>query len=140
MNFSTFFEMLKNFEKIKRSVWWYHETYFWKFKKVDEILTKPFFEKFKKSWWPTYRPTDIHDLRIYATSRRIKRLCFDLYNIFEDIFICSNCLTRCRTILILTVWPLSQPRDSFNRRNVIKLQHKVQNIQYCNFCYSYFCI
>ena len=35
--------------------------------KVDEILTKPFFEKLQKSWWQT----DIQDLRIYATSRRI---------------------------------------------------------------------
>ena len=41
------------------------------YKNVDEILTKPFFEKFKKV---DDRPTDIHDLRIYATSRRIKMI------------------------------------------------------------------
>ena len=59
----------------------------------DEI-TKPIFENSKKLMrysrnhflknskkvddrptdLPTYRPTDIHDLRIYATSRRIKTL------------------------------------------------------------------
>ena len=41
---------------------------FEKFKKVDEILTKPFFEKFKKKLM-TNLPTNIHDIRIYATSR-----------------------------------------------------------------------
>ena len=40
------------------------------YKKVDEILTEPFFEKLQKV---DDRPTDIQDLRIYATSRRIKR-------------------------------------------------------------------
>ena len=68
MNSSTFFEMLKNFVKLKKVYDEITKSIFEKFKKVDEILTKPFFEKFKKSWWPT----DIHDLRIYATSRRIK--------------------------------------------------------------------
>ena len=39
------------------------------YKKVDEILTKPFFEKLQKV---DDRQTDIQDLRIYATNRRIK--------------------------------------------------------------------
>ena len=43
------------------------------YKKVDEILTKPFFENYKKvDDRQKDRPTDIQDLRIYATSRRIK--------------------------------------------------------------------
>ena len=64
-----------------------------------------------------------------------KSLCFNLFNIFGDIlWLCQDCLTRCRTILILEVWPLPQLGDSRRTRNVIKLQHDVQIIQYCSFC------
>ena len=62
------FRKIQKFWKIQKKRMMKSRNLFLKiYKKVDEILTKPFFEKFKKSW-----PTDIHDLRIYATSRRIK--------------------------------------------------------------------
>ena len=69
------------------------------YKKFEEILTKPFFEKLQKSWWQTDRPTDrqtdrqtdIQDLLIYATSRRIK----NDYVKFCYLYMFSFCLNCC---------------------------------------------
>ena len=45
--------------------------------------------KISKSWWQTDgttdRPTDIHDLHIYATSRRIKRHCGKRNSIWKTL-------------------------------------------------------
>ena len=49
----------------------------------------------------------------------------------------SDCLTCCRTIMILAVCLLSELRDFCSTRNIIKLQHEVQIMQYCSFCHIY---
>ena len=49
-------------------------------KKVDVELTEPFLKNYKKvDDRPTDRQTDIQDLRIYATRRRIKMHVVDLF-------------------------------------------------------------
>ena len=66
---------LKIFEKLKKVYNEIMKPIFENLQKVDEILTKPFFEKLHKvDDRQTNRLTDIQDLRIYATSCRIKKI------------------------------------------------------------------